>query len=115
MDLVEHERLAKRVLAMRDGIDDIEVTESAPDGLITVVVTGRGTLTELELDPRIYRDQNADALADAILETIRAATDEAERRAARLVMELMPGVAEDDVDPMFDPALSVLAHDHSRR
>lgn len=115
MDLVGHERLAKRVLAMRDGIDDIEITESSPDGLITAVVTGRGKLVELELDPRIYRDQNADALAGTIMATVQAATDEAERKAAQLVMDLMPDAAEDDVDTMFDPALSVLAHDHGRR
>jgi DNA-binding protein YbaB len=115
MDLTGHDRLAWRVRAIRDGIDDIEVTSSSPDGLITAVVTGRGTLADLELDPRIYRDQNADALAAAIMATVRAAAAAAGRDAARLVMDLMPGTAPDDVDTMFDPALHVLAHAHGRR
>ena len=115
MDLTRYDELARRVRAMRDGIDDIEVTESSPDGLITVVVTGRGTLAELELDPRIYRDQNADALAGTIMATVRAAAEAAEGQAARLVVDLMPGAREDDVDTMFDPVLGVLAHTHGRR
>jgi DNA-binding protein YbaB len=112
MDLTGHDRLARAVLAMRDGIDDIEVTELSQDGLVTVVVTGRGKLAELELDPRIYRDQNAAALAETIMSTVRAAMDTAEHDAARLVADLMPGTRE--VDTMFDPALAVLAREHRR-
>lgn len=118
MELSSNERLTERVLAMRDGIDEITVTEHSPDGLVTVVVDGRSKLLELELDPRIYRDQNADALAKTIMATVLAATESAEHDAARLVMKLMPGAEvadEADVDSMFDPALSVLAHDRGRR
>lgn len=105
-----YEELADRVLAARREADDTHVTEYSPDGLITVVVNGRGELVELELDPRIYRDQNADALAETILATVRDACAAADRKVARVVMGLAPDgyAAEDDVDTKFDPALHVL-------
>lgn len=107
--LAEYARLAEQVRAVRDGIDDIRATAYSDDGLITAVVGGRGELRELELDPRIYREQNATALASRIVATIREAAAEAERDAVTFAQELMPQKRHgDDVDPMFDPALHAL-------
>ncbi|GAB3312964.1 YbaB/EbfC family DNA-binding protein [Epidermidibacterium keratini] len=57
-----------------------EVTGAAtsPDGLITVEVDARGQLTQLEIDPRIYRRPDSQELADTIVETTRAAAQDAQ-------------------------------------
>ena len=108
--LAEYERLAEQVAAMRAGIQDVRATEFSADGLVTAVVGGRGELLELELDPRIYRDQNAAALAESIVDTVHAAAATAEREAVRLAKKLLASSAgsDRDVDPMFDPASHLL-------
>jgi DNA-binding protein YbaB len=107
--LAEYAQLTEQVRAMRDGINDIRGTAYSDDGLITAVVGGRGELHELELDPRIYREQNATALASRIVATIREAAAEAEREATTFAQELLPqSLRRHDIDPMFDPVLHML-------
>lgn len=108
--LAEYARLAEQMRAVREGIDDIRATAYSDDGLISAVVGGRGELRELELDPRIYREQDATALASRIVATIRDAAAEAERDAVTFAQELLPPNRRGDpVDPMFDPALHALS------
>jgi DNA-binding protein YbaB len=81
--------LAERLQTMRGQIREIRATEYSPDGLITAVVGGRGELLELELDPRILREQNAAALAESIMDTVRAAAAAAGRESVRLAESLL--------------------------
>jgi hypothetical protein len=64
--LAEYRLLAVQVRSLQEGVDRISATACSPDGPITAVVGGRGQLLDLTLDPRIYRDQDATALAEAI-------------------------------------------------
>lgn len=59
-----------------------EVTGSATssDGLITATVDARGQLVQLDIDPRIYRRPDSRELADSIVETIKAAADDAQEQ-----------------------------------
>lgn len=112
----DHARMLDHVRAVRDGIDGIRVTTYSPDGLIRVVCGGRGQLLELELDPRIYRDQDSTALADTIRETIRESAEDAEHAAAKLAEKLLPeharSISDENVDdledPRFGPVLNML-------
>jgi DNA-binding protein YbaB len=81
--------LAERIQTMRAEIRDIRATEYSPDGLITAVAGGRGELLELELDPRVLREQNASALARSIMDTVRAAAAAAGRESVRLAEDLL--------------------------
>lgn len=108
--LAEYARIADQVRSMRDGIDDIRATAYSADGLVTVVVGGRGEVLELELDPRVYRDADPTLLAESIVATIREAAEDAEQQATRFAEKLLPASrrGRDDVDPMFDPVLHML-------
>ncbi|MGI5151715.1 YbaB/EbfC family nucleoid-associated protein [Plantactinospora sp. CA-294935] len=106
--LAEYSRLTEDLLAMREGIDQIRVTAYSPDGLVTVTVGGRGELVDLELDPRIFREPDATALAGSIAGTIRDAADAAARDAARIAARLTGAETDDEVDPLFDPVLRLL-------
>jgi hypothetical protein len=81
--------LAEHLETMRAEIGDIRATEHSPDGLVTAVVGGRGELLELELDPRILREQNASALAQSIMDTVRSAAAAAGRETVRLAESLL--------------------------
>ena len=110
--LAEYERIGEQVRALRDGIDDVRATAYSDDGLVTAVVSGRGELLDLELDPRVYRDQDSGALADSIRRTVRDAAEAAGGKAADLAKSLLP--LRGDVDPQFDPALHVLESEQPR-
>jgi DNA-binding protein YbaB len=107
--LAEYERMAEQVRAMRDGIENVRATNHSDDGLVTAVVGGQGELLELELDPRIFRDQDAPGLAASILATVSGAAEEAEREAVRFAERLIPArERRQGVDPTFDPVLHLL-------
>lgn len=106
--LAEYDRIARQVLAVRDGIDEVRGTGYSDDGLVTAVVDGRGELLELELDPRIYRDRNASELAARIVATVREAAREAGQEAAKFAEKLAPGKRREEGDVVFDPALRLL-------
>lgn len=107
--LAEYERIAEQVRAMCDGIDDVRATAYSDDELVTAVVGGRGELLELELDARVFRDQDATGLAATILATVREAAAEAEREATRFAEKLVPARQRGrDVDPVYDPVLHLL-------
>jgi hypothetical protein len=95
--LADSGRLAASLETVRERLRDIRATEYSPDGLITAVVGGRGDLLELELHPRIFREQNATALAASIMDTVRSAAAAAEREAARLAEALFGGDRRDPV------------------
>lgn len=106
--LGEYARLAERIRELRDGIDDIRATGYCRDGTVTAVVDGRGQLVDLELDPRIYREQDSAALAASILDAVRDASEESQRMANRIAADLLPDRDRRTVDPTFDPALHFL-------
>lgn len=83
------DQLAERLRTMRAELRDIRATEYSPDGLITAVVGGRGELLELELDPRVLREQNAAALAQSIMDTVRSAAAAAGRESVRVAEDLL--------------------------
>ncbi len=70
----------------------VQVTETSPDGLVSVTVGARGDLVRLDLDPRIYRRPDSRALADTITETVHRATAAAQEQ----VVQTFAGVADAD-------------------
>ncbi|MEV8442643.1 YbaB/EbfC family nucleoid-associated protein [Actinosynnema sp. NPDC051121] len=76
------------------------------DGRVSASVGARGELRALELDPRVYRDHDAEALAKSIVDTVA----EASRNARRLVLDeitpLLPRNATGaETDLAFEPLL----------
>ncbi|ONI92877.1 hypothetical protein ALI22I_01485 [Saccharothrix sp. ALI-22-I] len=101
----EFERLAEGIREVRDGLTRLRATAHSPDGLISATVGAHGALLDLDIDPRVYRDPDSRALADAITATVRAATERAGQQAVRLARRLLPDGGPEDVDPAFDPLL----------
>lgn len=109
--LAEYEWLAEQVRAMSDGIDEVRGTAHSDDELVTAVVSGRGLLLELELDSRVFREQDADGLAATIVATVREAAAEAETEATRLAEKLVPRRERGEgFDPVYGPVLHLLDH-----
>jgi len=98
--------LEREVRRIRDALEETRCSVESPDGLIEATVGGRGRLVGLRLDPRIYRCQDAEALAQDILDTVRRATEQAEEQVARIAASLLPERPDGRrPDPEFDPFL----------
>jgi len=74
----------------RQQIMEITGTAWSEDRLIKAVVGPRGQLTELEIDPRVYRTPNSKALAASIMSTVRAAVEDANKQTKEIVDKVMP-------------------------
>lgn len=71
----------------------LEVTGTAwsPDGMIKAVVGPRGHLLELDIDPRVLRQPNSKALSASIVQTVRAAVENAGEQSRELLTGSLPG------------------------
>ncbi|SDY71705.1 Conserved DNA-binding protein YbaB [Micromonospora pattaloongensis] len=82
---------------LRSGLDDLQqrlarlrVTAESEDRHVKATVGPRGQLIKLELDPRIYRDHNVEALAAKITSTVQQATERATSDVQELVRGYLP-------------------------
>lgn len=104
-----YERLRDDLLEIRTRIADIEVTADSADGLISATVVGRGELSELYLDPRIYRTPDSKALADSIVDTVKDAVEQSRERLFEITRQyLPPGAKLESTDVHTDPFINQL-------
>lgn len=113
MDAVNYRQIADEVAEIQRKMAAIRATAESADGLVRATVGARGELLGLLLDPRIYRDRDADALATTIAKTIRRAVRQAQGEVFPLVQRFLPAnatAATTDLD--FDPLLNSLDRAH---
>ncbi|MEO3744457.1 YbaB/EbfC family nucleoid-associated protein [Plantactinospora sp. B5E13] len=86
----QYERLRSGLADLQGQLAAFRATESSDDGLVTATVGPRGQLVKLELDRRIYRDGDANALAAKITATVQRAADAASVGVQGLVGNYLP-------------------------
>jgi len=82
---------------LRSGMDELQqrlagfqVTAESEDGLVRATVGPRGQLVKLTLDPRVYREPDADVLSRTITRTVQRATEIAAEQVQQLVAGYLP-------------------------
>ena len=70
----ELERSLSAINAVQAELDTITATVVSPDRLIKVTIGAHGDIRELDLDPDIFRTQDPQELAAAILATLSEAS-----------------------------------------
>jgi DNA-binding protein YbaB len=84
----------------------IEAVEESPDGLVEATIGSRGQLRALWIDPRAYREQDADRLTESIMDAVGAGTELVDRRAFEVSASLLPpGTRPEEADLAFGPVL----------
>ncbi|MFI0453556.1 YbaB/EbfC family nucleoid-associated protein [Actinomadura sp. 6N118] len=105
----EDRELTRSVLHLREGMAAVRSVAESPDGLIHVAVDERGSLTELRLDPRVYRDTDPRSLAEAITEALRQAEERIQEQFFELLKPFLPArVRREETDLGFDPLIHQL-------
>ncbi|UJW32041.1 YbaB/EbfC family nucleoid-associated protein [Saccharothrix sp. AJ9571] len=105
----DYERLRDDLLEIREKIAGIEASADSPDGLVSATVAGRGELSELYLDPRIYRTHDSKALAASIVDTIKDAVAQSQERLFEITRQYLPPAAKlEDTDVHTGPFLHQL-------
>jgi hypothetical protein len=85
---------------------------SSTDRMVTATVDGQGRLVDLKLTGKRYRQLAPAELTGRIVETVRAAQEDAARQAANALADILPpGLGlpiggELDLGAMFDAAVS---------
>ncbi|MFC4003777.1 YbaB/EbfC family nucleoid-associated protein [Prauserella oleivorans] len=102
-------KLRDDLLEIRTRIANIEATAESPDGLISATVVGRGEISELYLDPRIFRNPDSKALAESIVDTIGDAVARAREELLEITRRFLPpGATVENTDVHSDPFLHQL-------
>ena len=83
-------RLQSESRALHDRARAVRVTERSPDGLVTVTVGARGELIRLDLDPRVLRRSDSQAIALLITETAHRAAARAQEEVIAIFEPLVP-------------------------
>lgn len=86
----EHGLLRDDLVSLLQGMDGLTETAYSDDGLVKVTVGARGELTDLVLDPRIYRSTDAAGLATTITDTVNRAVAAAAIRMVEMTEPLLP-------------------------
>ncbi|MEI8410793.1 MULTISPECIES: YbaB/EbfC family nucleoid-associated protein [unclassified Kribbella] len=104
--LADIEQLERDVQLAQRAIDETTGTAEAGDELVEATVTGRGELTRLVLDARVYREFAPDDLAEEIVTAVNEARTKAQQNAVDALNAALPTMPPVGDDPAFGPLLT---------
>jgi DNA-binding protein YbaB len=110
--LEDLEREASRI---RSAVTGTTGTAESPDGLVEATVGLYGELVELEIDPRIYRTQDAAALAEQIRTAVNTAHESAQDQVRRDLARYLTTQDDDPSALAFEPFLSQVGRSNKGR
>lgn len=113
---LEYGKLRQDLATLRESMEKVTETAFSEDGLVSATIGPRGELSDLVLDPRIYRTTDATALAAGIAATIRAATAAVTARMLALTEPMLPASTPrtDNGEVDFDAMLRLPGKDGER-
>lgn len=59
--------LQAKMKAMQDEIANLEASASSGGGLVTITLSGKGTLSALKIDPTLMKEEEVEILEDLII------------------------------------------------
>lgn len=83
-------RLQNEALSLHQQARAVEVTEKSANGLVSATVGAGGNLIKLHLDPRVFRQPDAQGLADTITDTIHRAAARAQDKVVKIFESVVP-------------------------
>ncbi|MCK4857380.1 MAG: YbaB/EbfC family nucleoid-associated protein [candidate division Zixibacteria bacterium] len=79
------QKMQAKMEQLQDELNEREVEGSAGGGMVKAVVTGKGDIKEIKIEPQVMEDGDVEMLEDLIV----AALSQAQENAAQLQQEVM--------------------------
>ncbi|PTW63062.1 hypothetical protein C8N35_1011112 [Breoghania corrubedonensis] len=96
MDFLKMMKQAKQIQeqmgSLQEEIGQIEVTGMSGGGLVTVVMSGKGEMKSLKIDPSLAREGEVEILEDLVLAAHNDAKAKAEAAMQEKTQDLMSGM-----------------------
>jgi hypothetical protein len=93
MEMMRQARdLQKKMKKVQKRVEKTEITATAADGRVTVIVTGKLNVRRVELDPSLIREGNVRLIEESIGLAINAAIDKAQEMMAEEMKEVTGGL-----------------------
>ncbi|MUO80421.1 YbaB/EbfC family nucleoid-associated protein [Agrobacterium vitis] len=77
---------------MQEEIASLQVEGKSGGGLVTVIMTGKGELKGLKIDPSLFKEDDVEILEDLIVAAHKDAKDKAEAIAAEKTKDMTAGL-----------------------
>ncbi|MFC4626402.1 YbaB/EbfC family nucleoid-associated protein [Daeguia caeni] len=84
--------LQAKMKAMQDEIANMEVTASSGGGLVTITLSGKGTLSSVKIDPSLAKEDEVEILEDLIIAAHNDAKAKLEAAMAEKTQALTAGL-----------------------
>ncbi|MEZ5810519.1 MAG: YbaB/EbfC family nucleoid-associated protein [Rhizobiaceae bacterium] len=84
--------MQEKFQAMQEEIANMEASGTAGGGLVTVVLTGKGEMKSLSIDPSLFKEDDVEILEDLILAAHNEAKAKAETAMQEKTRELTAGL-----------------------
>lgn len=86
------QEMQTRMQEMQERLDEEEITGSSGGGMITVTLTGKGTLRKLHIDPSLVDPKDVSILEDLITAAFNDAKTKVEAFVAEKMSEITGGL-----------------------
>eukprot|EP01037_Dinobryon_pediforme_P033747 gene33747-39338_t len=84
--------MQSRMASMQDELGDIEVTGVSGAGMVSVVLSGKGAVKSLKIDPSLMKPDEVGIVEDLIVAAHRDAQEKQEAAVAAKMRELTAGL-----------------------
>ena len=84
--------MQEKMQAMQNELADLQIEGKSGGGLVTVTLTGKGTMAALAIDPSLINPDEPDILEDLVLAAHNDAKAKLEEETARRTQELTAGL-----------------------
>jgi DNA-binding YbaB/EbfC family protein len=91
--LQQAQKLQKQMDDMQNQLDSIEVEGASGGGMVKVIVTGKGDLKRIKIDPSLIDPAEVEMLEDLIVAAVHDAKSKADNQASSEMSKLTGGLS----------------------
>ena len=86
------QKMQAKMVQLQEELDNQEVEGSAGGGMVTALVSGKGDLKEIKIDPEVLEDADVEMLEDLIVAAVTQAQENASAMQKEKMGELTGGL-----------------------
>ena len=86
------QKMQEKMMQLQEELADRRVEGTAGGGMVKAVVTGKGDLKEIKIDPQVIKDGDIEMLEDLIVAAITQAQEKASELQKEILGELTGGL-----------------------